>query len=398
MSEQTTSARVTPGFYPFWFWNDNLTADEIRRQIDQMAQQGVRGFFIHPRQGLRQPYLSEAFFDMVAVAVEQAQKHDMQVHLYDEYPYPSGPAGGEVVVGNPQFCATELVQETYDVQGGQVRLSLPRGKVLACVACPLRDGKADWSRAENLRERVGMVLAEDAYFTRGLTMYNRKRYFASRPTPVLEARLPNGPHRLFVSLQVAEQHHRFWDLFADVMNPKAVQEFLHVTHERYRKRFGDLFGKVIHSIFVDETWPRWSDRVPDAFRERFGYDLLPLLPALQDASHPKHYKVAHDLQRLEYELFCQSWEQPYGQWCRENNILYSGEKPSWRLSQLHYMDIPGCEPGHTKAGARRWICCAAECVRTLAPRPRLRISITSPARCVSAIIPWAGVRRCRTPG
>ena len=58
-----------PGFYPFWFWNDTLNEKEIRWQIAQMAEQGIRGFFIHPRQGLKQPYLSDAFFDMVEVAI-----------------------------------------------------------------------------------------------------------------------------------------------------------------------------------------------------------------------------------------------------------------------------------------------------------------------------------------
>jgi len=31
----------------------------------------------------------------------------------------------------------------------------------------------------------------------------------------------------------------------------------------------------------------------------------------------------------------------------------AGEKESMRLAQLRYMDIPGCDPGHTKAGTRR---------------------------------------------
>ena len=46
------------GLHPFWFWNGRLDPDEIRRQIGEMAAQGVRGFFIHSRQGLHQPYLS----------------------------------------------------------------------------------------------------------------------------------------------------------------------------------------------------------------------------------------------------------------------------------------------------------------------------------------------------
>jgi nitrogen regulatory protein PII-like uncharacterized protein len=61
------------GFYPFWFWNGVMRKDEIRRQIDLMAAAGVRGFFIHSRQGLSTPYLSERFMDMVETAVDHAQ-------------------------------------------------------------------------------------------------------------------------------------------------------------------------------------------------------------------------------------------------------------------------------------------------------------------------------------
>ena len=41
----------------------------------------------------------------------------MVVHLYDEYPYPSGIAGGLVTMGQPQFQATELLQQTFDLEG-----------------------------------------------------------------------------------------------------------------------------------------------------------------------------------------------------------------------------------------------------------------------------------------
>ena len=74
------------GFAPFWFWNDTLTTDEIRWQVKEMAAKGIRGFFIHSRQGLQQPYLSEVFFEMVDAAINAAEEHGLYVHLYDEYP------------------------------------------------------------------------------------------------------------------------------------------------------------------------------------------------------------------------------------------------------------------------------------------------------------------------
>ncbi|MCJ7551286.1 MAG: glycoside hydrolase, partial [Anaerolineae bacterium] len=238
------------GFYPFWFWNATLSAEEIRRQIAEMAEKGVRGFFIHSRQGLGQPYLSESFFKMVDAAIGAAEEHDMVVHLYDEYPYPSGIAGGEVVLGNPQFHATQLIQRSYDLAGGPVRLELPRGKILSCIAFPATGGAPDWDHGIDLRSHVGVVLAHDSYNEMGLTQYNRKRYFASEPTPTLETELPEGSYRLLVSVQAEVTHHKYWNHFVDPLNAEAIRHFIELTHERYFARFGDRFGTTIRSIYV----------------------------------------------------------------------------------------------------------------------------------------------------
>ncbi|HEX6972689.1 MAG TPA: glycosyl hydrolase, partial [Limnochordia bacterium] len=340
-----------PGFYPFWFWNDELDAAEIRAQIAEMAAQGIRGFYIHPRQGLRVPYLSEAYFSRIAVALEAAREYGLVANLYDEYPYPSGVAGGQVVLGNPHFHATRLVQRSYDLNGGAIELPLPRGKVLCCLAYPIEGGEVMWERGCDLLTHVGTVLTDESYVETGLTQYNRKRYFASRPTPVLHVRLPEGPHRLYVAVQALVEQHKYWGHFTDVLNPDAVREFLSLTHERYRARFGHLFGTLIDAIFVDETAPGWSARLPEAFRAEYGYDLLPLLPALQERTHPEHRRVAADFHRLRYKLFCESFEKPIAAWCRAHGLKYASEKPVLRYAQLRYTDIPGCDPGHTKAGA-----------------------------------------------
>jgi hypothetical protein len=244
------SNALSTGFYPFWFWNDLLTADEIRWQVQQMAAQGVRGFFLHARQGLQQPYLSTSFFDMVDCALAAAREQGLVVHLYDEYPYPSGIAGGEVVLGCPQYHATELLHESHVVEGGRLKLALPRGQVLSCVAYPFQRGKTDWAGGIDLAGHVGLLLTADSYLDTGLTAYNRKRYFASEPTPVLDVTLPAGMYKLLVSVQVETRHHKYWDHFVDVLNPEAVARFMQLTHERYRQRCGDEFGQLIASIFV----------------------------------------------------------------------------------------------------------------------------------------------------
>jgi hypothetical protein len=339
------------GFYPFWFWNDTLKKEEIAWQIRQMKEQGIRGFFIHPRQGLGQPYLSNAFLEQVECAIREAETHGMEVHLYDEFPYPSGIAGGEVTLGHPEFMATQLISRIADVSGGDVREVLPAGDVLSAKAYPLDEsGNCVWEGEIDLIKDVGVQFQQETYTETGLTDYNRKRFLACEPAPVLQTRLPEGTFRLNISVQALIQGHKYWGHYADVLNPEAVRRFIALTHERYAERFGTEFGTRIRSIFVDETAPHWSALIPEAFRRAHGYDLIECLPALHDESHPKHMTMRADLERCRLEMFEASFEKQIGEWCRNHNILYSGEKPSSRFSQLRHMDLPGCDCGHTKAG------------------------------------------------
>ena len=44
---------------PFWSWNDNLKIDELIRQIRDMKDKGIGGFFMHARGGLETEYLGK---------------------------------------------------------------------------------------------------------------------------------------------------------------------------------------------------------------------------------------------------------------------------------------------------------------------------------------------------
>lgn len=341
------------GFYPFWFWNAKIEAEEIKYQVKEMADKGIKGFFIHPRQGLEQPYLSKSFFKMVKVAVEAAKKHGLEVELYDEFPYPSGVAGGEVILGNPHYQATYLDEKNYIVENGHCRLELEAGKILSAKAYPIKNNTVDFNYEIDLKKDIGIILNGESYSYDGLTKYNKKRYFGNQPTPVLDRYFSTDYQRykIFISVQKKIENHKYWYNYVDVFNPEAVDEFIKLTHQRYKDNLAEEFGKNIGSIFADEIAPGWSHILVDKFKEEYNYDLLESLTALQAEEHPKHLEVKKDLYKLKYKLFIKNFDAKIANWCQENNLDYCGEKPSLRLSQLKHMDVPGCEPGHTKAGA-----------------------------------------------
>jgi hypothetical protein len=72
MFDLTTFKNPTSAYriHPFWFWNGVMDDHEIARQIREMADKGVGGFFICPRQGLKVPYLSEDWFKKVKLSLQ----------------------------------------------------------------------------------------------------------------------------------------------------------------------------------------------------------------------------------------------------------------------------------------------------------------------------------------
>jgi len=94
---------------PLWVWNDMLTDDQIRGTLRDLAGQKVMQVFVHPRPGLMTPYLSDEWFRLWRVALDEAEKLDMNVWIYDENSYPSGFAGGHVPEEMPESRGRGLV-------------------------------------------------------------------------------------------------------------------------------------------------------------------------------------------------------------------------------------------------------------------------------------------------
>ncbi len=81
---------------PFWSWNEKLDPEETRRQIRQMDEAGLGGFFMHARGGLQTEYLSDEWFDNVAASLDEGGGRGMYAWGYDENGWPSGFGGGAV--------------------------------------------------------------------------------------------------------------------------------------------------------------------------------------------------------------------------------------------------------------------------------------------------------------
>jgi len=81
---------------PFWSWNEKLSTDETRRQVQIMNKAGMGGYFIHARGGLQTEFMSDEWFQNILAAIEETKNTSMKPWAYDENGWPSGVANGTV--------------------------------------------------------------------------------------------------------------------------------------------------------------------------------------------------------------------------------------------------------------------------------------------------------------
>lgn len=269
---------------PLWVWNDEITEEKIEHQLEMLRSQEVLQAFVHPRPGLITPYLSDRWLDLYDFAVKTAKEKGMLLHIYDENSYPSGFAGGHVYRHNPEWAGKGMVLDAVheipdDLPEGTLAVYRREGETITRLPSPPLGEEGDFLIAR-------VVLAE----TRGWT--------------------GDGP-------------------YVDLLAPGLTEKFLEITYEPYRKRFGDEFGKTVRGAFTDEPHLvpagklHWTPRLPDLFKERYGYDLLDSIPSLfHDVGD--YRAIRFDFYQLLLDEFIDRWAKPYQEYCAQNDLLFTG--------------------------------------------------------------------------
>lgn len=304
---------------PFWFLNDVVDGGEYCRQIDEMAEKGVRAAMPHPRFGMdRRDYLTEKYFDAFGQLLDHAREKEFTIHLYDEYNWSSGNAGARLTK-DPAQCALAVCAQVRWVQGPEtVRFS-------------------DWEKGLK-----GWAVKEDILLVGCAPALGSGRIDEERQT-LLEAKwqdgdmvvqTPAGELCVYVLYTVRTRHpsplRQGNGGIADYLNPDVTRQFIELTHEQYYRHFSEHFGTTIPSIFYDEVGPyaggnfTWTRDFDERFLKRKGYSLIPLLPLLFLDGSKQTPKVRCDYWDVLSQTFCESFLNPIRDWCQQHGIAFTG--------------------------------------------------------------------------
>ena len=161
--------------------------------------------------------------------------------------------------------------------------------------------------------------------------------------------------------------------YVDTLNPKAIERFVEVTHERYKETVGDYFGGVVPAIFTDEPqFTRkkvldnstdkmdavipWTDDFPDSYKAQYGEDIVENLPEIfWEKADGKPSVIRYHYHDHISERFSQAFADVCGSWCRKNGIALTGhmmEEPTLQsqtaalgetMRSYRGFDIPGID-------------------------------------------------------
>jgi len=361
---------LPPGAHiaPFFVLNDRLDVDRLTAMVNECAQAGFDAIILHPRPGLRTPYLSKSWFAAIRCCLEAAKRVGLKIWLYDEFPYPSGAAGGRVVQRNFEFAEKHLSTARFALKGGGV-VTQPLGTAPILEAFLVPSGNSNvarWREAQVVTSSVGMrnttwissATWDSRYYysPEHALLYGCPRSSDYLPEQVFEDELPPGDWDLVVfSTTTGGDFLEPFGNYVDLSNPDATAAFLEETHERYREHFSEDFGSDILGVFTDEPKFRndlpWSRMIADAWQD-YQDDpraLLSLLPEREDEDVLRRYRQSTS------DQFHKNWIVPIRTWCSKNNLGLIGhispEEDWWDechcagsiLRHLREFSIPGCD-------------------------------------------------------
>lgn len=352
-----------------YFLNHELCAEEVEKHIRLMAEVGIECVLVHPRQGLRTPWLSREWDSITRLIYKTAKSVGMDVAIWDEFPFPSGNAGGLVVAEHPEYAGRHLEFTVVPVTAGVRVYAFPRPKESNELGRLVGAYTIHHRGIRNVTDQCGPV-SEALHMPRYIARYDYQISTNAYQNP--HFRWVNSEHGYALYLEnpedfpaghvvgVVEYRNAQEPFFfqTDLLRREAVEYFVERTYGHYWD-LAQAEGVIPAFAFTDEPGPNgdypWTPAFPEEFESDHGYDLQDWLPHVLldiDESSPR---IRVDYRKTLGRLYAENYLGTLSRWCKRRSIPLGGHLPRldciaewpgtpYKFRAHEAMDIPTHDP------------------------------------------------------
>ncbi len=147
----------------------------------------------------------------------------------------------------------------------------------------------------------------------------------------------------------------------------ALDRYLETVGGPLLQAFGPLRPYAVFCDSLEVFGSDWTPDLPDEFRKRRGYDLMPLLPALVGDWSEDKARVRHDWALTLTELTEERFLQPLAEWSRRHGVKFRAQvygNPPATLASQRLVDLAdGEQTQWRRLSASRWASSANHILR-----------------------------------
>lgn len=315
---ETATDYITP-----LFWLHGESNEVILNLIEQMHSVGVSGFILESRPFPE--FLEQSWWETVDFILQEAEKRNLKVFVFDDIKFPSGFAAGRVGERHPEYLKLYLRESHFDVigpiPGAYFQLNSwleAEDKVIRVLTVKTSEDGSHFD----------VVTAEDV--TASLNNDN-----------ILYWDVPPGRYRIFLFIRTREGGEQHTKNYLNPLNQEAIKAYIDEIYESHFAHFGKYFGKTFDGFFSDE--PRFgsaesysatlgkipmvlpfSDQLLEHLSMEWGSDLSTMLPCLWYDDGENTVRARSTYMNVVSRLYAENYTCQIGDWCRKHQVKLIG--------------------------------------------------------------------------
>ncbi|QNI38640.1 glycoside hydrolase [Edaphobacter sp. 4G125] len=327
----------------WWWFGPAVTKEEIAREIQQMHEGGFGGFELasvyplaldDPQKGVRNlPYGSPEMVEMLQYAQQQGRALGMRADLTlgSGWPFGGPHISIDQAAGKLKIVVAELpINKLPELQEGDV-------PVAAFVA-------------NGTREHYDAATARQIPFPKDGRLLSQKKstepqvalFFISSHTRQMVKRAAVGGEGFVL----------------DHMSRAAIDTHLLTVGESLLRGFSDAPPYAIFSDSLEVYGSDWTRDLPEEFKKRRGYDLIPHLPELAEGGTEQAEAVRHDWAVTLSDLVRENYLKPMADFAAAHGTRFRSQTygtPAVTLSDERIPQLPEGEgPQWDSFSFTRW--------------------------------------------